>query len=71
LIGSRQLLPGATSMSAVEFSPQSANVIDVEQSEAARAGDAGIKPVASAMSAKATTLDNHVVDLLVFMENPH
>ena len=71
LIGNRQLLPGATSMSAVEFSPQSANVIDVEQSEAARAKDTGIKLVISKMSAKATTLDDRVAGFLVFMENPH
>ncbi len=58
-------------MSPVEFSPQSASVIDVEQSEAARTKGTGIKPAASAMSAKATTLDDHVVDFLVFMQNPH
>jgi hypothetical protein len=67
LIGNRQLLPGATPMSPVEFSPQSASVIDVEQSEAARTKDTGIKPVASAMSAKATTLYDRVVDFRVFM----
>ena len=54
-------------MSPVEFSPQSASVIDVEQSEAARTKDTDIKLVASAMSAKATTLDDRVVDFLVFM----
>ena len=71
LIGSRQLPPGLTSMSPVEFSPQSASVINVEQSEAARTKDTGIEPVASTISAKATTLDNRVVDFFVFMQNPH
>jgi hypothetical protein len=70
LIGNRQLLPGATPMSPVEFSPQSARVIDVEHSEAARTKDTGSRPVTSAMSAKTTNLYNHVVNLLVFMENP-
>jgi hypothetical protein len=70
LIGNRQLPPGATPMSPVEFSPQSASVIEVEQSEAARTKDTGIKPAASAMSAKATALDDPVVDFLIFMQNP-
>jgi hypothetical protein len=70
LIGNRQLLPGATPMSPVEFSPQSASVIDVEQSEAARTKDTGSKPVTSTASDKATTLYNHVANLLVFIENP-
>jgi hypothetical protein len=71
LIGNRQLPPGATSMSPVEFSPQSAGVINVEQSEAARTKDTGIKLVASTISVKATTLGNRVVDFLVFMQDPH
>ena len=70
LIGKRQLLPAATPMSPVEFSPQSAKVIDVEQSEAARTKDTGIKPVASTTSTKATTLHDHVADLLAFMKIP-
>jgi hypothetical protein len=57
-------------MSPVEFSPQSAKVIDVEQSEAARTKDTGIKPVASTTSTKATTLHDHVADLLAFMKIP-
>ena len=70
LIGNRQLLPGAASMSPVEFSPQSASVIDVEQSEAARTIDTGIKPVASTTSTKATTLHDHVADLLTLVKSP-
>lgn len=71
LIGNRQLPPDATSMSPVEFSPQSASVTDVEQSDAARAKDTDIKLVAPTISAKAATLDNRIVDFLVFMQNPH
>jgi hypothetical protein len=37
VIGKMQLSPDATLMSPVEFSPQSANSIDLEHSEAARA----------------------------------
>jgi hypothetical protein len=55
-------------MSLVELSPQSASVADIEQSEAARAKDTGIEPVASTINAKATTFDNRVVDFLVFMQ---
>jgi hypothetical protein len=58
-------------MSPVEFSPQSASVTDLEQSEAARAKDTDIKLVAPTISAKAVTLDNRIVDFLVFMQNPH
>jgi hypothetical protein len=36
VIGKMQLSPDATLMSPVEFSPQSANSIDLEHSEAAR-----------------------------------
>jgi hypothetical protein len=68
LIGNRQLPPDATSMSPVEFSPQSTSVTDVEQSDAARAKDTDIKLVAPTISAKAATLE---VDVLVFMQNPH
>jgi hypothetical protein len=52
-------------MSAVEFSPQSAGVINVEQSEAARAKDTDIG--ATAISAKAATRHNRMVDFLVFI----
>ena len=71
LIGNRQLPPDTTSMLMVELSPQSASVADIEQSEAARAKDTGIKLVAPTISAKAATLDNRIVDFLVFMQNPH
>src|SRR5262249_21878216 len=52
-------------MSAVEFSPQSAGVINVEQSEAARAKDTDIG--ATTISAKAATLHNRMVDFLVLI----
>jgi len=52
-------------MSAVEFSPQSAGVINVEQSEAARAKDTDIG--ATTISAKAATVHNRMVDFLVFI----
>jgi hypothetical protein len=71
LIGNRQLPPDATSISAVEFSPQSASVADVEQSEAARANDTDIKLGAATISAKAASSDNRMVDFLVFRQNPH
>jgi hypothetical protein len=71
LIGNRQLPPDATSMSPVEFSPQSASVTDIEQSEAARAKCTDIKLRAPMISAKAATLDNRIVDFLVFMQNPY
>jgi hypothetical protein len=58
-------------MSLVELSPQSASAADIEQSEAARANDADIKLGAPTISAKAATLDNRIVDFLVFMQNPH
>jgi hypothetical protein len=70
LIGNRQLPPDATSISPVEFPPQSASVTNLEQSEAARAKDTDIKLVAPTISAKAATLDNRIVDFLVFMQNP-
>ena len=68
LIGNRQLSPDATLMSPVEFSPQSASATNVEQSEAASAGDTDIEPVDPAISAKATNLDSRIGDLLVFMQ---
>jgi hypothetical protein len=71
LIGNRQLPPDATLMSPVEFSPQSASVTDIEQSEAARTNDTDIKPGAPTISAKAATFDNRIVDFLVFVQNPH
>jgi hypothetical protein len=52
-------------MSAVEFSPQSAGVINVEQSEAARARDTDIG--VATISAKAATLHNRMLDFLVFI----
>jgi hypothetical protein len=70
LIGNRQLPPDATSMSAVEFSPQSASVTDIEQSEAARAKDTDVELGAPTKNAKAATLDNRIPDF-VFMQNPH
>jgi len=70
LIGNRQLCPDTTSMSLVELSPQSASVADIEQSEAARAKDTG-EPVASTISAKATTSDSRLIDFLISMQNPH
>jgi hypothetical protein len=71
LIGNRQLPPDTTSTSLVEFSPQSASVADIEQSEAAHANDTDIKLGTPTMSAKAATLDNRIVDFLVFMQDPH
>jgi len=40
------------------------------ESEAARAKDTDIKFVAPTISAKAATLDNRIVDFLVFMQKP-
>jgi hypothetical protein len=57
-------------MSLVEFSPQSASVADIEQSEAARANDTDIELGAKTISAKAATLDNHISDFHVFMHDP-
>src|SRR6478672_3747240 len=65
VIGNRQLCPDATLMSPVEFSPQFASSTNFEQSEAASAGDADIEPVAPTISAKAATLDNRIIELLV------
>src|SRR4029450_9579774 len=55
-------------MSPVEFSPQFASSTSFEQSEAASASDADIEPVAPMISAKAATLDNRMVELLVFKD---
>src|SRR5882724_2398794 len=66
VIGNRQLCPDATLMSPVGFSPQSASSTNFGQSEAASAGDTDIEPVAPTISAKAATLDNRMVDFLVF-----
>jgi hypothetical protein len=66
VIGNRQLPPDATLMSAVEFSPQSASSANFGQSEAAGAGDTDIELVAPTISAKLATLDNRIVDFLVF-----
>jgi hypothetical protein len=71
LIGSWQLAPDATSISPLEFSPQSASVADIEQSEAARAKDTDIKLAVPAASATAATLDNSMVDLLVLVQDSH
>jgi hypothetical protein len=49
-------------MSAVEFSPQSAGVINVEQSEAAHAKGTDIG--ATTISAKAANLHNRMMDFL-------
>jgi hypothetical protein len=68
LIGNRQLAPGATLMSPVEFSPQSASATKVGQSEAASTGDTDIEPVAPTISVKAARLDNRMVDFPVFMQ---
>jgi hypothetical protein len=69
LIGNRQPCPDTTSMSLVELSPQSASVADIEHSEAARAKDTGAEPVASTISAKATTSDSRLIDFLISMQN--
>src|SRR5262249_11129330 len=46
--------------------PQSTSSANFGQSEAASARDTDIEPVAPTISAKAATLDNHIVDFLVF-----
>ena len=71
VIGKRQLPPDATLMSPFEFWPQSASSTNLGQSEAASARDADIEPAAPTISAKAATLDNRMVDFLVFVQNPH
>jgi hypothetical protein len=58
-------------MSPVEFSPQSASVADIEQFGAVRANDTDVKLGAPTISAKAATLDNRIVDFLIFMRDPH
>ena len=52
-------------MSAVEFSPQSAGVLNVEQSEAARAKETDIG--GTKIAASATTLHNRMVEFPVFI----
>src|SRR3989442_5687476 len=69
VIGNRQLCPDATLMSPVEFSPQSASSTNIGQSAAASAGDTDIDPATPTISAKAATLDNRIVDVLVFTQN--
>src|SRR6185312_8236494 len=69
VIGNKQLSPDATLMSPLEFSPQSASSTNFGQSEAAGARDTDIGPVAPMISAKAATLDTHIVDFLVFMHS--
>jgi hypothetical protein len=49
------------SMKAVEFSPQFASVISIEQSDAARAKEPDIKLGNPAISATVATLHNHIV----------
>jgi hypothetical protein len=66
LIGNWQLPPGATVRSPVEFSPQSANVTDIGQSEAARAKEDAI--LATPTNTKAATLDIRIVDFLVLTQ---
>jgi len=73
LIGNRQLPPDTTSTLLVELSPQSASVVEIEQSEAARANDADIEPWVPTISAKAATFDNRIPDFLFparFEQNP-
>src|SRR5260370_17486662 len=69
LIGNRQLPPDGTLKWPVEFSPQSDIVIDVGQSEAARAKDTDTELAAPTISTKAATLDNRIINFLVFMQN--
>lgn len=68
-IGIWQLWPEATSISPLEFSPQSANVIDIEHSGTGCAEDAGVTFNAK-MSARAATPDVRVVTIFVFMQSP-
>ena len=63
VIGNRQLCPGATLISPVEFSPQSASSTSFGQSGvAASAGDTEVEPVVPTISAKAATLNNRMID---------
>jgi len=52
-------------MEPVAFSPQSASVTDIEQSEAARAKDMDVRFGTPTISAKAATFDNRMADFLV------
>src|ERR1700754_3993398 len=65
VIGNRQLVPDATLMSPVEFSPQSASSASLGQSEAAGAADADIEPVTPTASARTATVNNRIIDLLI------
>ncbi|GIQ72344.1 hypothetical protein BraRD5C2_07800 [Bradyrhizobium sp. RD5-C2] len=67
-IGIWQLSPAARSISPVEFSPQSANVTDIEHSGTACAEDAGVTLDAARMSARAAAPDDRVVTMLVLMQ---
>jgi hypothetical protein len=71
LIGNRQLCPDLTWMYSVELSPQSASVPEIEHSEVALAKDTDVRFGAPTISANAATLDNRIVDFLVFIQNPH
>ncbi|WP_407166797.1 hypothetical protein [Bradyrhizobium sp. ORS 111] len=68
-MGNRQLSPDVTSMSPLEFSPQFASVTDIEHSEGAGAGDAGMTLAASMTSATEASFGNRVVDILILMQN--
>jgi hypothetical protein len=70
LIGNWQLPPDVRSIYPVEFSPQSASVTDIEQSEAARAKATDIRLGAPTINAQAATLDNPIVDFLVLVQDP-
>ena len=61
LIGNRQLPPDVRSIWLVEFSPQSASVVDIEHSEAARAKDTDIRLGTQTISAKVATSDKRIV----------
>src|SRR5882757_2154007 len=65
--GSRQASPDLTSMSAVEFSPQSASVTDIEHSDGAGAADAGIKPGGPTTSTSVASFEKRVIRILVLM----
>jgi hypothetical protein len=65
LIGNWQLPPDVRSMSAVEFSPQSASVPEIEHSETAAARDTDSRLGQLAMSANAATFDNCIIGFSV------
>src|SRR3954470_24139383 len=70
LTGNKQLPPDAMTIEPVEFAPQSASVINAEQSEAARAKDRRVKLVTPTTRTKAATLDNRIVDFPLFLQDP-